>query len=44
MTTTPKPMKKAPSVVRLEEMLPVLRDRFGVVTAPTTQVVGIYGF
>lgn len=37
MTTTPKPMKKAPSVVRLEEMLPVLRERFGVVT------IGVFG-
>ncbi|WP_292522026.1 nucleotidyltransferase family protein [Methanoculleus sp.] len=37
MTTAPKPMKKTPSVVRLEEVLPVLRERFGV------EKIGVFG-
>lgn len=37
MTTPPDPTKKTPSVVRLEEVLPVLRARFGVVK------IGVFG-
>ncbi|MDD2254857.1 nucleotidyltransferase family protein [Methanoculleus sp.] len=37
MTTIPESTKKTPSVVRLEEVLPVLRERFGVVK------IGVFG-
>ena len=37
MTTLPDPVNKTPSIVRLEEVLPLLRERFGVVK------IGIFG-
>jgi len=37
MTTPPDSTKKTPSVARLEKMLPVLRERFGVIK------IGIFG-
>lgn len=37
MTIPPGSTKKTPSVTRLEEMLPVLRERFGVVK------IGVFG-
>lgn len=37
MTAPPNSSEKMPSVVRLEEVLPILRERFGVVK------IGIFG-